>query len=156
MTLSRDGMLCDQPTQVTASIFNYTIQGLTFQGRPVVADGSSWWLYMGAAGAQQAQGRSGATRHHVHAPAALMLPGPTVPLMRTPYLPPCRHAADHQAGQGTYPAALPATQAAGPGHPALAAPAAHRQHLPHPLPAIRHQGPLQQQHLLQVRPGACL
>jgi hypothetical protein len=51
--MSRDGMLCDQPTAGTASIFNYTVQGLTFQGRPVVADGSSWWLYMGASGAKQ-------------------------------------------------------------------------------------------------------
>lgn len=50
MTLSRDGMLCDQTNSSTASIFNYTIQGLVFQGRPVVSDGSSWWLYMGQAG----------------------------------------------------------------------------------------------------------
>jgi hypothetical protein len=73
MTLSRDGMLCDQPTHVTASIFNYTIQGLTFQGRPVVADGSSWWLYMGTAGAQPAVRRSRTTCHLSHAPAARML-----------------------------------------------------------------------------------
>jgi hypothetical protein len=50
MTLSRDGLLCDQANASTASIFTYTIQGLVFQGRPVVSDGSSWWLYMGQMG----------------------------------------------------------------------------------------------------------
>ena len=54
MTLSRDGMLCDQAAAATASIFNYTIAGLAFQGRPLVSDGSSWWLYMGTAGGRAA------------------------------------------------------------------------------------------------------
>jgi hypothetical protein len=49
MTVTRKGIKCDQANLISGTVFNYTIMGLTFQGQPVMSDGSNFTAYMGPA-----------------------------------------------------------------------------------------------------------
>jgi hypothetical protein len=54
MTLTRQGMLCDQTVHTTATVFTYQAQGLAYNTstglRPLLADGLSWQMYAGNTG----------------------------------------------------------------------------------------------------------
>jgi hypothetical protein len=54
MTLTRQGILCDQTAFTTATVFIYQAQGLAFNTstgfKPLLADGLSWQMYAGSTG----------------------------------------------------------------------------------------------------------
>jgi hypothetical protein len=46
-TVSRMGLICDQPTWDAASWLTYSGQGLSYFGQPLLMDGRGWFMYLG-------------------------------------------------------------------------------------------------------------
>jgi hypothetical protein len=46
-TVSRMGLICDQPTWDLASWLTFNGQGLSYFGQPLLMDGRGWFMYLG-------------------------------------------------------------------------------------------------------------
>lgn len=50
MTATRKGVKCDLVNAISATMFNYTLKGLSFQGSPLMSDGVTHQMYLGTSG----------------------------------------------------------------------------------------------------------